>query len=74
MIRDREAWEAFEARFQRQMPADLEKNQQLFATWLAEARALGVWPPDDPLEGLEVDLRIAKAVNTYVRTTPQEPR
>lgn len=67
MIRDRKTWERFEARFQRRMPADLEKNLQLFATWLTEARALGVWPPADPLEGLDVDLRIAKAVNTYVR-------
>jgi hypothetical protein len=69
VIRDQEAWERFEAGFQRRMPANLEENQRLFATWLAQARALGVWPPADPLEGLDVDLRIAKAVNGYVHPT-----
>ncbi len=28
-----------------------------------EALALGVWPPDDPLEGIEVDIRVARIIN-----------
>ena len=26
---------------------------------------MGAWPPQDPLEGIEVDIRVAQAVNTY---------
>jgi hypothetical protein len=31
------------------------------------ARALHAWPPADPLEGLEVDLQLARAINADVR-------
>jgi hypothetical protein len=33
-----------------------------------EARLVGAWPPADPLAGIEVDLRLAQALN--VRPTP----
>ncbi len=67
MIRDRHAFQQFEARLQRRTAADLETNLQVFETLMEHARSLGVWPPVDPLEGLEVDVRVAKALNTHVR-------
>jgi hypothetical protein len=30
---------------------------------LVEAIALGVWPPSDPLEGIDVDVRVARAIH-----------
>jgi len=66
MIRDPETWRRWEARWQRRTSADLEANLRVFRTLMEHARALGVWPPENPLEGIEVDLRLAKAVNTYV--------
>jgi len=30
---------------------------------LEMARATGAWPPEDPLEGLETDIRLAWAIN-----------
>ena len=45
---------------------DHARNLRLVDALLAEARALGVWPPADPLGGLDVDLRIARAVNTRI--------
>ena len=71
MIRDPDAWRRWEAEWERRTPADLEVNLRIFRTLLEMARALGAWPPADPLEGIEVDLRVAKAVNTYVE--PPEP-
>ena len=66
MIRDPKRWRQFEAAWQRRAEADLEANLRVFHTLLRHARSLGVWPPKDPLEGLEVDLRLARMVNTYV--------
>jgi len=66
MIRDPETWCRWEAQWQRSTPADLEANLRLFQTLMDHARALGAWPPKDPLEGIEVDIRLAEAVNTYV--------
>lgn len=67
MIRDHEAWRRWEARWQRRTPADLETNLRVFQVLMEHARALGAWPPKDPLEGIEVDIQLAKAVNTHVR-------
>jgi len=66
MIRNRDLWERFEAKWQRRVPASLEENLRIFAMLMEHARALGVWPPADPLEGIDVDIKVAKAVNTYV--------
>ena len=73
MIRDARAWRAWEARLQRDTPPDPEENLRIFWTLLAMARDAGVWPPEDPLEGLEVDLDLARKVNTYVKP-PGNPR
>ncbi|GBD10212.1 hypothetical protein HRbin22_02479 [Candidatus Thermoflexus japonica] len=67
MIRDREAWRRWEARWQRGHPADPEENFRVFQTLLEMARAVGAWPPSNPLEGLEVDIALARKVNTYVQ-------
>jgi len=66
MIRNRDLWERFEAKWQRRVPASLEENLRIFAMLMEYARVLGVWPPADPLEGIDVDIKVAKAVNTYV--------
>ena len=66
MIRDIALWERFEADWQRSTQSDPETNLRLFETLIKHARALGAWPPDDPLEGIEHDIRLARMVNTYV--------
>lgn len=42
---------------------DFWRNLQIFAALYEEARFLGVFPLKDPLEGIEVDIRIAKVIN-----------
>jgi len=66
VIRDTEAWREWEVHWQRRKPANLEANLRVFWTLVEHARALGAWPPKDPLEGIEVDIQLAKAVNSYV--------
>lgn len=70
MIRDRTLWEQFEAEWQRRQKPELEEHLRIFDVLLAQARALGAWPPQDPLEGIEHDIRLAKVVNTYVEQPP----
>lgn len=50
----------------RGVPPDHARNLRIAEALLAEARALGVWPPSDPLGGIDVDVRIARAINTRV--------
>jgi hypothetical protein len=54
----------FEIEFIRKQRLDLEKNFCLVEALHHEAVALGVLPPKNPLDGIEVDLKIAKVVNS----------
>lgn len=51
-----------EARLAAAGPASLERALAAVDALVEEARALGVWPPRDPLEGIEVDVRVAGAL------------
>jgi len=53
---------AVEARLSRDTPASLEGALRIVDALVAEARELGVWPPADPLEGIDVDVRVAGAL------------
>jgi hypothetical protein len=59
---------AFERDLIRAMPADHARNLAIVDALCREARLLGVWPPSDLLDGIEADLRLAKALN--VRPAP----
>lgn len=59
--------EAFEAALVRREAPNFLRNLRLVDGLYQEARALGVFPLSDPLDGIEVDLRLAQALN--VRTT-----
>ncbi len=50
----------------RDVPPDHARNLAIAEALLAEAIALGVWPPADPLGGLDAKIRIARAINTRV--------
>lgn len=67
MIRDAETWADWESRYLASQPADFLRNLKLLEAMYEHARALGVFPLADPLEGLEADIRVAKTLN--VRTT-----
>lgn len=77
MIKDRKFWEEWEREWQRRNPAVAEENVRIFWTLLQMARDTGAWPPSNPLEEIEVDIELARKINTYVeppeRSGP-EPR
>ncbi|MFP3870624.1 MAG: hypothetical protein ACLFVT_07080 [Syntrophobacteria bacterium] len=64
MIRDQELWKRFEAKLSREKPASLEENLRIVEALYQEARGLGVFPSSDPLEGIEVDIKVARVVNS----------
>ena len=71
MVIHPEFWAEWEARFVASEPADFQRNLKLLEAMYEHACALGVFPLADPLEGLETDIRVAKALN--VRTTSPSP-
>ena len=63
MIRDREAWVAWEDEYLRDNPPDFYENLSIYEALYIEACALGILPPEDPCEGLRDKIRLAKAIN-----------
>jgi hypothetical protein len=63
MIRDPAFWEKWEARTLFSQPADFHQNLRLVEAMYEHARRLGVFPPANPLEGLETDISLAKDLN-----------
>jgi hypothetical protein len=60
-----------ESRLRRESP-DYFRSLRVFEALFEEAKALGVLPPHDPLEGIEVDIRVAKVMHVY--STVREDR
>lgn len=56
MIRHIEAWRKWEAAQRAAEPVDYERNLRWYESALEYARALGAWPPADPMEGFEQKL------------------
>ena len=63
MIKDPKFFEEWERKFIASEPPNYKRNVRIFEAMLSEVKALGVWPPKDPLEGIEVDLRVARMLN-----------
>ncbi|MBL7661853.1 hypothetical protein JNK13_03770 [bacterium] len=70
MIKNPQMLEQFERDLISQTPVDLAQNFQLINSMYELAHALGVFPLKNPLEGIEDDIALAKALNS-VRTTPR---
>ena len=64
MIKNGNILLSFEREIAKKNKADHQANIRLFEAMFAEAVALGIFPPRDPLAGIDVDIRIAKAVNS----------
>jgi hypothetical protein len=63
MLRSPELVRAFEDEWARSSGVDEKANRAVFAALLAQARAVGALPPRDRLEGIEVDVRLARALH-----------
>ena len=63
MIKDRAYWEAWEAGGPLREPPNFERVLALMDDFLAYARRLGVFPPSDPMEGIEHKIALAKKLH-----------
>lgn len=63
MLRPGPLLTAFERAQQAQNRAGFHENLRLVEALYEEARALGVFPPADPLDGIETDIGLAKALH-----------
>lgn len=73
MVKNTEELREFERKLVRSEKPDYLRNVRILNALRREAVALGVFPPSDPLDGIELKVRIAKAINN-VRTTPRPRR
>jgi hypothetical protein len=63
MIKDTELMAEFEENELRREKSDYASALRLFEAMWKEAMLLGVLPLKDPLEGIEVDIKIARILN-----------
>lgn len=73
MIKNAGLLRKFERNLVRSEKPDYFRNVKIVDALHREAVALGAFPPTDPLEGIELKIRIAEVVNR-VRTTPRPRR
>lgn len=64
MIVDKELYKQFEEDFIATSRLSYEQALAIVEGLWAEGVALGVLPPNDPLDGIETDIRIAHVVNS----------
>jgi hypothetical protein len=67
MLKRNSLLEAFEREQMQNSKPDFFKNLRIFEALYQEAKQVGVLPLKDPLEGIDVDIRLAQVLN--VRTT-----
>ena len=63
MIKNPDILEQFEKQRIREEKLSFEEALKIFEAMWKEGVNLGVLPPKDPLEGIEVDIRIARILN-----------
>ncbi len=63
MLRNVPRLTEFEDQMIRNGAIDVARNFRLFEAMVMEARAVAALPLADPLEGIEVDVRLAKALH-----------
>jgi hypothetical protein len=68
LVKNEEAVRSLEKSILRKEKPDFAKNIRLVEAMHKEAVFLGTFPPRDRLLGIDVDIRIAKAVNSVSRT------
>jgi hypothetical protein len=63
MIKNPDILEQFEKQRTREEKLSFEEALKIFEAMWKEGVNLGVLPPKDPLEGIEVDIKIARIIN-----------
>lgn len=69
MIKNTSRLKEFEDYYMRRDKPDLLRNLQLLDQLYKEAKALSVFPLQELLSGLEIDIKIAKVINSVPKTS-----
>ena len=72
MILNRAELKKFEKELIRSEKVDLRKNCAILDALYEEACALGVFPLEDPLDGFDVDLKIAQVINSVPKAPDKD--
>ena len=64
MIKNHKKLQEFEKKLLKKEKVDIMQNFRIVEALYKEAVALGIFPLKNPLEGLEIDIKIAKVVNS----------
>jgi len=68
VIRESKLLREFENAQLRRRPVDYRENLRIVEALYEEARALKAFPPSNPLDGIEVDLQLARVINVYTNS------
>lgn len=68
MIKNAAAVRSLEKDILRKEKTDFFRNIRLVKALYKEAVVLGAFPPQDKLSGLDIDIKIAKAINSVSKT------
>jgi hypothetical protein len=68
MIKNPELIQTLEDNLARSQAPDYFRNLRIFEALYQEARLLGILPLRDPLDGIDVDIRLAAALNVRMST------
>ncbi len=63
MIKNHHVVDLFENSLARLSVVDYQRNLQIFESLYREACSLGVLPLKDPLDGIDLDIRLARIMN-----------
>ena len=74
MIRDPKLLQDLDDRLAAETLVDFAANRRVFEELWRHAVRLGVLPLKDPLDGIEVDLRLAEALNVRRTARADRPR
>jgi len=69
LIKNAKAVRSLEKAILRKERPDFSRNIRLVEALYKEAVSLGVFPPQDKLMGLEVDIKVARVINSVSKTT-----
>ncbi|MEN3045249.1 MAG: hypothetical protein ABDH37_08590 [Candidatus Hydrothermales bacterium] len=67
MIKNKKILEEFEKNLIKNTPSDFEKNFKIFEEMRELAFNLGKLPPNNLLEGIEIDIKYASVINGIKR-------
>ena len=60
MIKDKDIWEKFEREYKAKEDMSYEEKLKLYDQMWLWAVKMGAMPPEDPLEGIEKDIELAR--------------